>query len=89
MIIHVCDRCGLEQKQEKGKSCKTPVGWLSLKPMQYRTEPMYELCPACIKVLKLPADILERTKTIGERIIEVLEEIATDAMNDCDKCRPQ
>lgn len=81
MITHniICDRCGCKQEQTENFASGE---WFRL---VLRSEPDYpfiekHFCPKCTTDLKLPlAHTRETKKSIGERLVELLEEIATSA----------
>ena len=88
MIIHQCDRCDKRREvQIKGKQSHTPTGWISIATRGgYGHNTEYELCPACAKALKLPDDPQDRNKAIDARLLEILEEIAQTAVEECPGC---
>jgi len=71
MIINKCDRCGkLSEARKERFGC--PKGWRVLK-FSYITK---DLCPECCKILKIEVDSPNIEADIGDRLIEIIEEIA-------------
>ena len=86
MITHSCDRCAARVSQNKGEKESLPKGWIRLQPMRYQG-PHYEICPKCIEQLGLKdADTATREKSLADRTLSILEEIAENATEDCDRC---
>ena len=86
MIIHQCDRCGKTVEQKKGEQNRTPTGWAVIQPHRYGGAPYYELCPDCCKKLNIPEGSTEQQKTIGDRLLEILEEIVQIQVEECGGC---
>lgn len=86
MIIHKCDRCGKSHEQKKGEAERRPSGWIQLKPIQYRCNPVYEIYSEYAIVLKIPTE--KQNTTVGERLIDILEDIAVEATENCEGCQP-
>jgi len=81
MIVHKCDKCGKEAPQSTGQAALTPKDWYALNCGRYAGLRMnYELCPTCRKTLKIPVDDHDADKDAAERLIELLTEIANDAV---------
>ena len=87
MIIHKCDKCGCLSEQKKGESSSTPNQWIVIRydtttyssgqSMRWRN---YELCPNCQTGLNIPGE--EINKNVGERLLEILAEIAHEAVSE-------
>lgn len=75
MKIYKCDRCGKTEPEIPNKV--RPEGWVNLgyDVSQYQHNYVYkDICPECVTTLKLPKPI--NCPEVGERIIEIIEEIA-------------
>jgi len=81
MKIYKCDRCG---KTEPEKSQYTrPEEWISLSYVisDYGNRSIYkDICPECVTTLKLPKPI--NCPEVGERLIEIIEEIVSNAVEE-------
>jgi len=78
MIIHRCDKCGVEVSQKAGELNSTPDDWQAIRysaSHAYSHTKHYELCGKCSELLDIPKDFGQATETIGDRLIEILEEI--------------
>jgi len=78
MITHNCDKCSKEIKQEKGQKAREPENWITIRPGGYGCQVAFELCPDCQKALNLPKESVP--ETLAERLIDILTEIAQDAV---------
>ena len=79
MWILKCDRCGMISEPQKNSSC--PKGWQELSYQVSRFYNTNQLCPKCCIVLKIPACIEpKREQTISDNLIDILSEIAQDAV---------
>jgi hypothetical protein len=76
MKIYKCDRCG-KTEPEANQNCR-PEKWRCL---NYRSEYNRwigkDICPECAEALKLPKNL--ECQDVADRLIEILEEIATGA----------
>ena len=83
MIKVICSRCKCDS--EPVKDGYTPENWERLTfSGRYRAYMIYPLCPKCKNYLKLPDHInaSENIDSVGERLIELLEEIALNVVED-------
>ncbi len=85
MIIHKCDKCGCLSEQKKGQSASPPEGWTTIRfdngAYQVRYV-YYELCPACQKALNIPDEYKKAIPSIGENLLDILSEIAKEAIQE-------
>lgn len=85
MIIHRCDRCGLDSPQQKGETSRTPTGW---QPISFGSSysslnrVYYEICQKCRTELKIPDDDRESQKDIGQRLLEIISEIVEEEVSE-------
>lgn len=71
MLINKCDRCGkLSEARKERFGC--PKDWKILK-FSFITK---DLCPDCCELLKISPDSPNIEAEIGDRLVEILEEIA-------------
>ena len=79
MKIYKCDRCG-KTEPEKAQ-CTRPEEWVGLSYIisQYESRSDYkDICPECVTILKIPKQI--NCPEVGERLIEIIEEIVSEAI---------
>ena len=82
MIIHKCDKCGVQVAQKKGERPKCPEGWCDLAPFGYGRTTHYEICPECQEALGLPKEDTAQRETITDNLIDILSEIAQEAVQE-------
>ena len=77
MIIVKCDKCGKTSKPYKS-NYSLPNEWkVFFFEIGYHENVKYELCPECVKLLKLdPKEI--HTPSVGERLLEIITEIVQE-----------
>ena len=81
MIIHKCDKCGKQVEQKSGQRDSTPSGWIAIRyGPNFSTNWIYEICGECRVKLNIPDDYRDRERDVGERLIEILSEIAQEAI---------
>lgn len=81
MKIYKCDRCGKKEPEKSNKG--RPEEWVALGYVvsEYQRNYVYkDICPECVITLKLPKPI--NCPVVGERIIEIIEEIAQGVIED-------
>ena len=82
MYIIVCTKCG--KKSEPQKEAYPKDSWQSIKLQGSYSlcSPEHHLCPECCEALKIPS-ISDRTRntTVGERLVDILTEIAQESVN--------
>lgn len=80
MIIHKCDGKGCNSQfiQKRGTIAITPKDWIEM-TLLYRSV-KYEICPACIQRLGIPEDKCKQREDIADRLMDILEEMATEAL---------
>jgi len=82
MIIHKCDKCGKQVEQKAGQITGLPNDWQLIRfdIGHYQTCYVhYELCTECADILKIPREPADKRKNLGDRLIEVITEIAQDS----------
>ena len=84
MIIHKCDRkgCTITYEQNRGESALLPPNWFALLFGKYSTQAVYEICPDCRKALGIPRVAPE--KDVSQRLLEIIEDLVTDAIENAD-----
>ena len=83
MIIHKCDRCGKTTEQKAGEQANLSGGWTSLQFAISYSSPnrIYEICPDCRIALKIPESSTEGKDNIGDRLIEIIEELVQEQLD--------
>ena len=78
MRVYKCDKCLRLATEEEQPDRTSPSDWVDVRySMGYSTGGFsYDLCPECAKRIGISEDHYEQGKSIGERLIEILEEIA-------------
>ena len=84
MIIVICSKCGaFSEPIEAGN--RLPKGWVEIRAntSRYGSDNIhYTLCDTCRQKLAIPPDKDEQKDDISTRLLEILEEIAVDAVGD-------
>ena len=82
MLIHKCDKCGKTAEQKAGEYNKTPKDWRNITFRVCGGRVEYEICAECRESLKIPTDYGQGEDDIGKRLIELLSEIAQEAVQE-------
>lgn len=81
MIIFVCDKCGTHSEPKDSHAIMVPKDWRELSfQIKYQNQKKLFVCPDCCKAMKIDAG--EYLETVRESLVEILTEIAQDAIQD-------
>ncbi len=82
MIIFVCDNCKKQTEPSRVRYNTTPKDWRQITfHVNYSVgNIVYLVCPECQDKLGIPKDV-KINETIGDKLLDIIAEIATDAAN--------